>query len=162
MKRKPFNEPPTHITMESEAEVLGTALELERKGAAFYMKASGKTENTTGKKMFLQLAKEEEEHIQRLQEMFKKLHPQKTEKDIPLFDVDVSSYSGEPEALKVGINMEKKSIEFYSDHAKGDLEPLFCELIEFEKGHLELLQAELDYVQKTGFWFDYFESSLED
>ena len=56
----------------------------------------------------------------------------------------------------------KKSIQFYADWAKGELESLFKELIEFEKKHLELLEAELDYVRKTGFWFDYYESSQED
>lgn len=74
----------------------------------------------------------------------------------------MSEYSGEIDAIKIGIDMEKKSIEFYKNWAKGNLKSLFNELIEFEKEHLELLQAELDYVQKTGFWFDYFESSLED
>jgi len=148
--------------MESEAEILGTALELERKGFRFYIEAEKKTENQTGKKMFSQLAKEEEEHIERLKKMFKDLYPQRSDKDIPLFDVEVSEYTGEVEALKIAAKMEKKSIEFYTDWAKGNLESLFSELIEIEKEHLELLQAELDYVQRTGFWFDYFESSLED
>lgn len=148
--------------MENEAEILGTALKLERKGFTFYTRASQKTENDTGKKMFAQLAKEEEEHIVLLKNMFKDLYPQSSGKDIPLFDEEISEYSGEVEALKIATGMEKKSIQFYEDWAKGSLESLFTELIEIEKGHLELLQAELDYVQRTGFWFDYFESSLED
>jgi rubrerythrin len=148
--------------MEKEAEVLGTALELERKGFLFYKKAERETENETGKKMFAQLAKEEEEHLDRLKTMFTNLYPQKTHKEIPLFDTDVSEYAGEVEAVKIAIEMEEKSIEFYRKWAKGNLQSLFKELIEFEKGHLELLQAELDYLVRTGFWFDYFESSLED
>lgn len=148
--------------MESEAEVLGTALELERKGFRFYTEAEKKTENETGKKMFAQLAKEEKEHIIRLKKMFVDLYPKKSHKDIPLFDTDVSEYSGEVEALKIARDMEKKSIEFYTAQAKGSLESLFRELIEMEKEHLELLEAELDYVQRTGFWFNYFESSLTD
>lgn len=148
--------------MENEAEILGAALELEAKGFTFYTQAAKKTENETGKRMFAQLAKEEEDHIIRLKQMFKDLYPKKTDKDIPLFEVEVSEYSGEVEALKIAADMEKKSIQFYEDWAKGNLESLFSVLIEIEKEHLELLQAELDYVQRTGFWFDYFESSLED
>ncbi len=148
--------------MENEAEILGAALELEAKGFTFYTQAAKKTENQTGKRMFAQLAKEEEDHIIRLKQMFKDLYPKKTDKDIPLFEVEVSEYSGEVEALKIAADMEKKSIQFYEDWAKGNLESLFSVLIEIEKEHLELLQAELDYVQRTGFWFDYFESSLED
>lgn len=148
--------------MESEAEILGTALELERKGFKFYTEAERKTENKTGKRMFAQLAKEEEEHIKDIKNMFRNLYPQRGDRDIPLFDVNISEYSGEAEALKIAIDMEKKSIEFYTEWAKGNLGSLFKELVEIEKGHLELLEAELDYVQRTGYWFDYFESSLED
>jgi hypothetical protein len=94
--------------------------------------------------------------------MFRNLYPQESHKEIPLFDVEISEYSGEVEALKIARDMEKQSIKFYTDGAQGNLTPLFTELIEIEKEHLELLEAELDYVQRTGFWFDYFESSLED
>ena len=151
---------PTHPM--DETQILNTALELERKGFRFYTEAERTTENETGKKMFAQLAKEETEHIKELKEIFNHLYPEQSTKDIPLFDEELSAYAGEVEALKVAIAMEKKSIQFYSDWAKGNLEPLFNELIEFEKKHLELLEAELDYVQKTGFWFDYYESSQED
>jgi rubrerythrin len=148
--------------MENEAQILGTALELERKGFSFYSEAAKKTENETGKKIFAQLAKEEQEHIESLKKEFSVLYPDRARKDIPVFEAKVSTYTGEVEALKIGRDMEKESIAFYSEWAKGDLQPLFASLIEFEKKHLELLEAELDYVLKTGYWFDYFESSMED
>ncbi|MBU6998474.1 MAG: ferritin family protein [Theionarchaea archaeon] len=148
--------------MENEAQILGTALELEEKGFKFYSEAAKKTENETGKKIFARLAKEEQEHIESLREKFSTLYPEKKHRDIPVFEVKVSMYSGEVEALKTGRDMEKESIAFYSEWARGTLQPLFASLIEFEKNHLELLEAELDYVLKTGYWFDYFESSLED
>ncbi|MGD2247226.1 MAG: ferritin family protein [Candidatus Methanofastidiosia archaeon] len=145
-----------------KAQILGTALDLEWKGYTFYTKAEEKTENETGKKMFHQLAKEEKEHIEKLKDMFKGFYPEKSGKNIPFFKGEVSEYSGEVDAIKTGIDMEKKSIEFYSEWGKGEFQELFDALIEFEKTHLDLLQAELDYVQRTGYWFDYFESSLED
>ncbi len=148
--------------MKNEEEILGTALELEVKGLKFYTDAEKKTGNKTGKKMFAQLAKEEEEHIKSLKDMFRNLYPDRTHRDIPLFDTVVSEYSGEVEALRIAMTMEKAAIQFYTDWAQGNVESLFRELIEFEKKHLELLQAELDYVMKTGFWFDHFESSMED
>ncbi|MBU7013457.1 MAG: ferritin family protein [Theionarchaea archaeon] len=148
--------------MENKEHILGTALELEDKGFRFYSEAARKTENETGRKMFAQLAKEEQEHIESLREKFSTLYPERAHKDIPVFETEVSKYSGEVEALKIGRDMEKESIAFYSEWAKGDLQPLFASLIEFEKKHLEVLEAELDYVLRTGYWFDYFESSLED
>jgi rubrerythrin len=148
--------------MVDKAKILSTALELENKGFYFYKNAETKTQNETGKKMFSQLAREEEEHIVSLKEMFKNLYPQQSGTHIPLFSGTVSEYSGEVEALQIAIEMEKQSIQFYSEWAQDELQSLFDQLIEFEKTHLDLLQAELDYVQKTGFWFDYYESSQED
>lgn len=148
--------------MKSEEEILSTALNLEQKGCTFYREAEKKTENKTGKKMFSQLAKEEEEHIKSIKEMFRSLYPEKASREIPVFEGEISRYSGEVEALRIAMDMERKSIQFYTEWAQGGVEGLFKELVEFEKTHLELLQAELDYVQKTGFWFDHFESSLED
>jgi rubrerythrin len=148
--------------MVDKAKILSTALELEQKGFHFYKHAETSTQNETGKKMFSQLAREEEEHIISLKDMFTDLYPQQSGKHIPLFTGTVSEYSGEVEALQIAIEMEKQSIQFYSEWAQEELQSLFNQLIEFEKTHLELLQAELDYVQKTGFWFDYYESSQED
>lgn len=124
-----------------KAKILGTALDLEWKGYNFYTKAKEKTQNETGQKMFHQLAKEEKEHIEKLKNMFKELYPAKSDKNIPFFDGEVSEYSGEVDAIKTGINMEKKSIQFYSEWAQEEFKSLFDELIEFEKTHLELLQA---------------------
>ncbi len=152
--RNLFMSPLCISSMENDARVLGTALELERKGFTFYSEAAKKTENETGKKMFSQLAKEEEEHIGKLRKMFGNSYPQNNHTEIPLFDAEVSEYSGEIDAIKIGIDMEKKSIEFYKNWAKGNLKLLFNELIEFEKEHLELLEAELDYVQKTRWKID--------
>ncbi|MBU7031720.1 MAG: ferritin family protein [Theionarchaea archaeon] len=141
---------------------MSTALELEQKGFHFYKESERRTKNETGKKIFSQLALEEEEHIKSLKEMFINLYPEKSGKAIPIFSGVVSEYSGEIEALQIAIEMEKESIHFYSEWAQEEFKSLFDQLIEFEKTHLELLQAELDYVQKNGFWFDYFESSQED
>lgn len=148
--------------MVDKAKILSTALELEHKGFHFYKDAETHTQNETGKKMFSQLAREEKEHITSLKDMFMNLYPQQSVKTIPFFTGTVSEYSGEVEALRIAIDMEKESIQFYTQWAQEELESLFDSLIEFEKTHLELLQAELDYVQKTGFWFDYYESSQED
>jgi len=148
--------------MVDKAKILSTALELEDKGFHFYRESEKRTQNESGKKIFSQLATEEEEHIQSLKKMFRDLFPEKSGKPIPVFSGTVSEYSGEVEALQIAIDMEKQSMRFYSEWAQDELKSLFDILIEFEKTHLELLQAELDYVQKNGFWFDYYESSQED
>ncbi|MFH1721773.1 MAG: ferritin family protein [Candidatus Altiarchaeota archaeon] len=69
------------------------------------------------------------------------------------------------EAILCGINAEKKAISLYSDAAEKSKSPhakeIYAKLAAEEEGHKHILQAELDSLEKNGFWFDHAEFRLE-
>jgi hypothetical protein len=38
---------------------------------------------------------------------------------------------------------------------------VFARFVEIEEGHLAIVQAEMDYLSKTGYWFDIKEFDME-
>ena len=60
--------------------------------------------------------------------------------------------------LQRGIQVEEASIAFYSEQ-RG--KAMYAYLIEQEESHRTILQGEYDYLNRTGFWFDFQEFSLE-
>ena len=38
---------------------------------------------------------------------------------------------------------------------------LFAPFVEIEEGHLAIVRAEIDYLSKTGYWFDFKEFDME-
>jgi rubrerythrin len=73
--------------------------------------------------------------------------------------------SGELDALGVGIEVEKKSIEYYRSAAIQSSDPkakdVFNWLVGEEAGHLTILTAEHAYRTKSGYYYDNAEFSLE-
>lgn len=68
-------------------------------------------------------------------------------------------------ALKTALELETTALKFYREQAEKALtEPvraLFLRLIEMEAAHQQLIQAEIDYIQQTGFWLGFKEFTLE-
>jgi rubrerythrin len=86
-------------------------------------------------------------------------------KDKEIKRIKLSADAGELEVLKVGIVVEKKSIEYYraagaqtKDH---NAREIFNWLVGEEAGHLTILSAEYEYRTKSGFYYDNMEFSLE-
>ena len=71
---------------------------------------------------------------------------------------------GELQILTKAFNMETKTSNFYKKMVE-ELPPegqkLFAGFVEIEEGHLALVQAEIDYFRKTGYWFDFKEFDME-
>ena len=64
--------------MENKIKAITVALENELHERDFYLAQSEKTDNPVGKKMFLQIAAEEDEHYRRLQRIHEELSRQGT------------------------------------------------------------------------------------
>jgi rubrerythrin len=68
-------------------------------------------------------------------------------------------------ALQVALNLEKRAIDFYGEQEKKSkdeiAQKMWKRLREIEESHYQLIQAEIDTLTKTGFWFDFREFSLE-
>ena len=61
-------------------------------------------------------------------------------------------------AIKLGIRTEQRSIDFYSKNAAvagGPLKEIFGKLEKMERGHLELLEENLRYLEDDGSWYGY-------
>lgn len=166
-------------------QVLALAMEVEKTGHAFYSQASERTRDPHGKQMFQRLAADELTHLNYLTSQLGELartghllrqEPSNLESSLPRLGRMVFPESGGPgsmvrpdtsdlEALKRGIKAEKDSVKLYAEAARVTTDPggqaTFSRLVEVENDHLFLLEAEYDYLTKSGFYFGMPEFSVE-
>lgn len=167
--------------------VIKDAMELERRGHAFYLQAAETTGSRAGKGIFLTLARDELEHLAYLDKVFRSLvssgampaglpepseaasvrppsHPTVFSSPKEAAD-EIQASAGEIDALRRGIQAEQDSIALYGQALANATAPeekrLFGTLVAVEEGHLAILQGEYDYITRTGFWFGFQEFSLE-
>lgn len=155
----------------NELEALALALEVEKAELKFYIELARKTKDERAKRMFLFLAGEEASHWEIFEEKFVEALIEACE--LPAVDTKVleeltPKYEGElseVDAVKIGMEQEKRTWEFYERAAKEaereSVKRTFEELAKVEKAHYELLKAQYDSVMKTGIWMDYQDFSLE-
>ena len=163
-------------TSKETLAMLSIALEMEKKGKDFYVKAVEKSANKLARDMFTKLRDDEDVHVERIlsihgslegggpwtgewktkeagggsiNTMFREL-AREHGKTIKAETTDI-------EALDVGIDFETKSIEFYQDHLKTASDPLEREFLERmmdeEKSHHELLVDMKYYLTDPAGWF---------
>ncbi len=153
-------------------EVIKEAIKLEINGRAFFDSAASQTENEMGKKMFKQLARDEIAHLNTFKKMFtsavgddwkKAVDEKDLEGDPTLIDeltlkVEKEEKKGELGAIRIGMELEKSAIDFFTQAAEKTSDPaakeIFEKIAEEEKTHYDLLQAQYDHVTQSGFWFD--------
>lgn len=162
---------------EESIEILHKAIDIEVFGNHYYNKLSNGVENKEGKALLTYLAKAEEEHKERLEGMLNRYggEARKTEIDTliagilmdegvekifrALMDKSKLENVDAIEATKLAMNVEAKSIDFYSDNAKKspetDLVDLFTELSNMEKEHFDLLKENLRSLENEGVWYGY-------
>ena len=66
--------------------------------------------------------------------------------------------------LSNALNAEKATSEFYEKmvaDSDGQAREMFSRFVEIESSHIAAVQAELDYVMNTGYWFDFKEFDME-
>ena len=167
--------------MEKEelTKAMQTAIQAEKEGLEHYLKFARLTKDETGKNMFISLARDEWEHMTLLEKILDELQtsgrapafelvPSQIPQTFPKPDERKLGQKGEtPErnALKIGIELEQKAKEYYLELAgRTDdiaLQGLFERLAKIEDSHYVLLAAQLDHIDKAGFWFDVQEFRLE-
>jgi rubrerythrin len=164
--------------------VLKNAILMELEGKDFFERAIDTVKNQRSKDMFSGLVKQELRHIDILSREFEKLSkgecwlslkeanskrseaaPLSVFKDAEIKRIKLSPDAGELEVLKLGMEVEKKSIDYYSaaqNKVKNTkAKEVFKWLVGEESGHLTILNAEYDYRQKSGYYYDNQEFSLE-
>jgi len=164
--------------------VLRNAIQMEMEGKDFFERAARRMEHERAKEMFEGLVKQEQRHIEVLSREFEKLSQGKkwmsleeadalpsglprisVFKDSELKRIRLRENAGELEALGIGIEVEKKSIEYYRD-AQGRVsnpkaKEIFGWLVAEESGHLTILSAEYEHRKGSGYYYDEPEFSLE-
>ena len=162
-------------------EAIKTAIEYEIKVRDAYLNSLDSIKDETGRHVFEVLGKEEQGHIDylesRLDEWQKtgKLSPAEMATVVPAkaaieqgvrkLDEHASStsFETEREMLKKALAMEQETSDFYQkmvDELDTGRE-LFSRFLEIEVGHQAIVQAELDYLNNTGRFFDFEEFNQE-
>jgi rubrerythrin len=161
-----------------------TAIKYEIKVRDTYNEAVEAATDDTGKRIFGILAKEEQGHIDYLESRLSEwqktgsVTPEELETAIPSVDaidegirkledhvekVD-NVYNAELDMLRRALQVELETGAFYKqmvDELDGVGQELFERFLEIEDGHRAIVQAEIDSVSGTGFWFDMAEFNLE-
>lgn len=163
--------------MEEEVKILQKAMGIEEFGFYYYKKLEKAVDNQEGKALLVFLANAEKEHRETLELMLgefgEKPKSEPMEKLVDniimnpgiqrifkdLMEKKKISNVDAVEAVKLGIDVEKKSIAFYSKNAQSVVKPemaeLFSNLTKMEEGHLKILEENLRNLQSEGSWYGY-------
>lgn len=151
-------------------DILATAIEFEHFGVEYYAKFRELVSDEKAKPLMKSLSEDEKEHASILERELKaaggkpkaaskgmlaeglaEIFPERIRKN-SIATKDAIS------AIKLGIRTEERSIEFYSKNAVSAgprLKDVFAKLEKMERGHKEMLEENLRYLQNDGSWFGY-------
>jgi len=161
-------------------EFIREAIKLEIRGREFFLQAADLTANALGKKMFRHLADQEVHHLQAFGKVFSEVVGSEDWKKFVQGEEAAGKSAvieelvarltraegkSEIEALRVGMELELKAIDFFKGCAeKGDdpaLGAIFEKIAGEERFHYDLLQAQYDSVTGSGFWLDSAEFAMD-
>ena len=164
--------------MEEESiEILQKAIEIEAFGLDYYNKLKGAVSDREGAALLGFLANAEKEHREQLTGLLDKYgaEARKTEIDTLMANIlmeegiqnifkslmkkDKLEVVDAIEAMKLGMEVEARSIDFYGKNAEKtpeqDIATLFNDLSNWEKEHLALLKENLRTLKDEGVWYGY-------
>jgi len=162
-------------------EAIKTALQYEGRVVNVYREAMDKAQDPTGQRVFKALSDDEVKHVEylkdKLEEWKKTGHvtPSQLNTVIPSRDkieAAVKTLRGKVAAapenevrlLRQALQVEIETSGFYQKMVR-ELPPegqkLFERFVEIEEGHKTIVQAEIDSVSGSGFYFDMPEFNLE-
>ena len=156
--------------------MLNKALDMERKGMAFYEDAIKTCSNQVGREIFTMLKKEEQVHMDRIMKIYAHLEEKadwtsdwKVIKpdhgDLEEFftelterhGTDITADTSDLEALDIGIDFEQSAVSFYREHRSDAVEMLEREFIEEmvaeERSHHKILGDMKLYLTNPEMWF---------
>lgn len=161
--------------IENVRDAIKTAIQMEKNGYAFYMKAAAQTSSNMGRTIFEGLAADEQRHLDVFQKMFEDkvgqsewndlINSSKKYANIPIFPTDLKDVTGmdsdstEIDALRMAMDSEKEAIDYYTKIEENldnqELKNVINEIIEQEKNHYSLLEKEFNHINTTGYWFEF-------
>ena len=165
-------------------EAIQTAVDFEKRVHASYLAAAERAEDPVAKRVFATLAQEEKGHVAYLESRLvewqkdgrladEKLHTvfpaaERIRQGIERVRSQVSQHAGshvaELDSLRQALAAEEETSMFYRRmvlELPAEGQALFARFLEIEEGHSAIVQAEIDSVNRMGFWFDLKEFDLE-
>lgn len=169
------------MTAYDPIKALELAISTEKTGLKTYLDFGYQTKDESGKNMFIRLAADEFEHMTILEKQRESIQEKECWISVKLVKSDIEKLIPEIKgksakikgskgldqmsALRTALDMEDRAIKFYKEQAQLSIDSkakeMYERLVAMEKAHYELIQAEIDYIEKTGFWFNLREFSLE-
>jgi len=163
-------------------EAIQKAIEYETRILEMYTKATLEIADARGQKVFGMLADEERGHVAYLKDKLQQWQEQGTvhfdslSSNLPDLDsiqaeadkvtdrFSSKSLTRERQILEQAFQAEMVTSKFYENLVStltGDGRKMFARFLEIENEHLQLVQAELDFITHSGFWFDFPEFDME-
>jgi len=156
-------------------EALQIAIQMEIDGKEFYLKASQESSNELGKKLLESLAREEDTHRQKFEEIYNAIQSKKAwpttyfqpdggkslrtifAKATEEMGSNIKALATELDAVQTAMGMENKTYDFYksqAEKAKYDAEAGFYEsLAAEEREHHLILLDYYEYLKDPAGWF---------
>ena len=163
-------------------EAIQTAIDYETKVLNIYRNASESLPDSARKRLFKALADDEQYHVDYL---VKKLNQwqktgQLTVEDLKSSNPDIEAIAGDigklesrmseedrgdkKQMLSKALTVEVETSNFYKkmvSEMSEEGQQLFSQFIVIEDGHIKAVQAELDFINSSGYWFDSKEFDME-
>ncbi len=156
----------------TQEQNLQLAIQMEREGKAFFLKAAGGAENPLAKKIFEELARQEDFHIERILAVYEQMKKEKPLKEwitqvadvVKLDKVFQDSLQGKAQAsendlnaLRFGLEIEDKSVKYYENlasHVPDTFEKRFyLTLSHEERAHYLRIMDSIEYISDPVGWF---------
>jgi rubrerythrin len=163
--------------MAEVGDIIQEAINLEIFGNYFYNSLKEVIDSDQGKSLLTFLADAEKEHQATLEELMVKTGGEIRSTNVDEIVTEISKNEGIEsvfnellgkntlekmdaiEAVKIGINVEQKSIDFYTHHAETsvnqDIKETFTHFTDIEKKHKQALEENLNNLQNEGVWYGY-------
>jgi rubrerythrin len=163
-------------------EAITKAIDYETRVRDLYRDALQGTADPKGRNVFQALADDEQRHIDYLEAKRTQWYAEgritveSLTSHIPAAELLVANLedleqtmaredrTDEKRMLSKALQVEVETSAFYRqmvEQMEGDARAMFARFLEIEDGHIAAVQAELDYISHTGFWFDFQEFDLE-
>jgi rubrerythrin len=163
-------------------QAIQTAIAYETKVSEAYARAAGRVQDPAGRRIFEVLTEEEKGHLAYLNHKLEQLRqtghvtPDALETAIPSRQkIEAAEQSlqakmaaidpdNDLQMLEQALNLEIETSGFYQRMVK-ELPPegqkFFARFVEIEEGHVAIVQAEMDHIAKSGYWFNFREVDLD-
>lgn len=163
-------------------EAIKMAIEYETKIRDLYRDAATSTQDPAGERVFTLLAQDEQRHLDYLRhklvqwgetgrisidDLASVVPPAKAIREgMKALKETMSKEdrTDEKRMLAKALAVEVETSRFYQkmvDEMADDTRPMFTRFMEIENEHVDIVQAELDYISHTGYWFDIKEFDME-